>query len=307
MASRTRPYGGAADLPRMIDLFVAARDGGPYDIAATAIELRLLLCSPSFNPAMHTCLWEDESGALTACGLMWDGSPTLVYALRPRPRDGDLLEQVIAWATDCVREMGRTVGERLGLIVRPRDDDLGAIALLESLGFARRDWHTLRMLRPLHELIPAPQLPAGFTPRHVRGEDEAEEYVALHRAAFGMESMTLARRLAWMRDPAYLPALDLVAVAPDGALAAFCACSISHEENARRRHAEGWIDFIGTHPAFQRRGLARALLLTGLQRLKEHGVETAILGTGSENEARRVYEAAGFRTAYTILVYGKEI
>lgn len=305
MVGRTRPYGDA-DLPRLIDLFVAARDGGPYDMWPTAIDLRLLLRSPSFSAATHTRLWEDESGVLAACGLMWDGSPTLIYALHPHCADAALLEQVIAWAMDCVREMGRTVGERLGLIVRPRADNGAAIALLESHGFARRDWHTLRMVRPLREPIPAPHVPASFTLRHVRGEDETEAYVALHRAAFGASYLTVEKRLAWMRDSAYLPALDLVAVAPDGALAAFCACSISRDENARR-HSEGWTDPIGTHPAYQRRGLARALLLTGLQRLKDHGVQSAILGTGNGNAARRLYQAVGFRTAYTVLVYGKEV
>ncbi len=71
----------------------------------------------------------------------------------------------------------------------------------------------------------------GYTIRPVAGEAEAEALVALHRAAFGSEHMTAAERLTWMRQPDYDPALDLVAVAPNGSLAAYCFCAIQREEN----------------------------------------------------------------------------
>ena len=306
MARRMRPY-RKGDLPALIDLLVAARRDGGADAWPTAIDLRIMLRAPSFDAAMHTCLWEGVDGGLDAGAFMWEGSPTLVYAVHPARQGGDYDERVLAWAMNRVHEMGREVGERLGLIVRPRDDNAGAVALLEKLGFARREWHTLRMARALDAAIPAPRLPGGFTLRHVAGEQEAEACVALHRDAFDAEYVTLEDRLAWMRDPDYDPALDLVAVAPDGTLAAFCVCSISREENARRAEAEGWTDPIGTRPAFRRQGLARALLLEGFQRLRERGVRTALLGTANWNEARYLYESVGYHTQYTILAYAREI
>jgi hypothetical protein len=47
-----------------------------------------------------------------------------------------------------------------------------------------------------------------------------------HRAAFGTEYLTVEERLATMREPEYDPELDLLAVAPDGRLAAYCMCFI---------------------------------------------------------------------------------
>jgi predicted N-acetyltransferase YhbS len=121
----------------------------------------------------------------------------------------------------------------------------------------------------LDEPIPAPQLPDGFTIRHVAGEHEVEQLVELHRAAFGTENMTTTYRLAMMRVPEYDRTLDLLAVAPDGKLAAFCVGYVSEAENRLSEQKLGWLDPVGTRPEFQRQGLARSLLLTGLHLLKE--------------------------------------
>jgi len=167
------------------------------------------------------------------------------------------------------------------------------------------------MIRPLNgdnEPIPAPQVPAGFVVRHVAGGHEVEPLVALHRAAHGTDNLTVKDRLTWMRMPEYEPELDLIAVAPDGTFAAYCMCSISQEENARTGRNEGYADQVATHPAFQRQGLARALLLTGLHLLKQRGVDTAVLGTSSENTAmQQTATSVGFRVQSTKIWFAKQV
>lgn len=131
---------------------------------------------------------------------------------------------------------------------------------------------------------------------------------ALHRAAFGSEHMTVEERLAMMRVPEYDPTLDLLAIAEDGRMAATCMCSISREENKRSGRNEGYTDPVATHPDFQQRGLAKALLLTGMHKLKERGMERAVLGTSSENTAmQRAAQAAGFRIQSTKLWFAKAV
>jgi len=93
-----------------------------------------------------------------------------------------------------------------------------------------RSYH---MVRSLAEPIPRPHAPSGFLISHVTSEQEAEALVALHRAAFGTEHMTVEERLAMMRVPEYDAELDLLAIAPGGRFAAYCLCSISQEENNR--------------------------------------------------------------------------
>jgi mycothiol synthase len=153
----------------------------------------------------------------------------------------------------------------------------------------------VQMARRLDEPLPVPKLPAGFSIRPVEGEHEAKAIVALHRAAFGTDNMTVEERLAIMRTPEYSPALDLLVVTPNGQLAAYCTSSISMEENALTGQKIGHTDPVATHPDFQRLGLARAMLLTGMHLLKRRGMDLAMLGTSSENIGmQKAAEAAGF-------------
>ncbi len=68
----------------------------------------------------------------------------------------------------------------------------------------------------------------------------------------------------------------------------------------------GEIEPLGTRPAFRRRGLARAVVLEAINRLKIHGAGTALVYGASVNEpARRLYASVGFRQSRTILTYLK--
>ncbi len=117
--------------------------------------------------------------------------------------------------------------------------------------------------------------------------------------------MTAARRLAIMRAPTYERVLDLVAVAPDGELAAFCICSVEEPAGAK---TVGFTDSIGTHPRYRRHGLAKALVTAGLRLLRQRGVATAELGTSSANKPmRRLAEALGFGRASEKLWFSKKV
>lgn len=90
------------------------------------------------------------------------------------------------------------------------------------------------------------------------------------------------------RIPLYRRDLDIVAVAPDGELAAFCTV---------------WVDGItrtavfepvGTHPAHQKRGLGKAVMAEGLRRAQKLGATLATVSSYSP-AAHALYESMGFR------------
>jgi [ribosomal protein S18]-alanine N-acetyltransferase len=57
---------------------------------------------------------------------------------------------------------------------------------------------------------------------------------------------------------------------------------------------------VAVHPAWRRRGVARALLASELDRAREHGVTAALLEVRPDNvEARTLYERFGFRVIGT--------
>ena len=150
---------------------------------------------------------------------------------------------------------------------------------MKRYGFHQTEDTSIGMMRDLSEPIPEPELPQGFVIRPIAGVKEAAAVASTHRAAFGTDYMTTERRLAIMNSSEYDPSLDLVIIAPDGTIAAYCTCSVNEEEKA------GDTDPIAVHPQFQRMRLARALLLRGMQLLKERGMMSAHLGTSGDNIA----------------------
>jgi len=308
MVFTSRLYAGAADLQAMIDLLIAVRPAERITDSPNIVDLRELLSRSTIQA--NTRLWEDADGQLVGFAFV-DAYNNLRLEIAPQATGDEIESWVVAWGVERVRRAWREHGESVTLDASCRDDDAERIALLERHSFAIQPLRTLHMTRPLNddnEPIPAPQLPEGFVIRHVAGEHEIELLVALHRAAFGTENLTVEDRLSWMRVPEYDPELDLVAIAPDGTFAACCFCSISEEENALAGRNEGYTDPIVTHPTFQRRGLARALLLTGLCLLKQRGVDTAVLGTSSDNVAmQQAAKLVGFCVESTKIWFERQV
>ena len=92
----------------------------------------------------------------------------------------------------------------------------------------------------------------------------------------------------WYRNiqnaPLYRRDLDLVVVAPDGAIAAFC--TIWFDDVTRSAYFEP----VATVPAHRRRGLGRAVMTEGLRRLQRLGATTAFVG-GLSPAANALYRS----------------
>lgn len=275
-----------ADRQRVIDFRRAytTRENA-YDYP-TAADLHELLDASALQETTRASIWEDEGGNIVAFAILALRYCNCYFLIAPQISSDEIARDILGRAEGQLRET-----ENCTTIDTPcRDTDTERVALLEQHGFIRQETQTLYMTRPLSEPIPPAVFPESFILRRAAGEQELEAIVALHQAAFGTQNMTIENRRALMRNPAYIPELDLLLEAPDGTLAAFCYCSIPKEANELSGRSEGEIAIIGTSPAYQKRGLGRAMLLAGLQRLKDFGVETATLGTSSENEgAHSVY------------------
>lgn len=304
-AFTNRPYAGDEDLQAMTDL-VSRRPIQRIGDYPAILDLQQFLASS--NGQQNAYLWWDADGQLAGFAIFIDYVSKLYFELAPGVTSAEVAAQATSWGEERARQI---VGETDGPVVLGascHDDHAERIALLEQLGFVRQEQHTLHFVRSLSDPFPEPQVPEGFSIRHVEGEHEADALAALHRAAFGTENMTVEGRLSWMRTPDYDPELDLVAVAPDGTLAAYVFCSASEEENALTERKDGCTDPVATHPSFQRRGLAQALLLTGFRLLKQRGIETAHTSTGSWNVAmQRTARSVGYRAESKTIFFKKQV
>ncbi|MGH3387178.1 MAG: GNAT family N-acetyltransferase [Nocardioidaceae bacterium] len=167
--------------------------------------------------------------------------------------------------------------------------------LLARLGFERyRVWDHISE-RGLAEPIDRPAVPDGFRVRSATLDDH-EQLAVAHSSAFDAHWTPTAYRDQVMTRPGYDPGREIVAVAPDGRVAAF-AVSWLDELNS-----VGLFEPVGTHRDFQRRGFARAIMLHGLHEMRRLGMTTATVTYDATNlAAARLYSGLGFTSRYETL------
>ena len=116
--------------------------------------------------------------------------------------------------------------------------------------------------------------------------------------------MTVEWRTRILRRREYQASLDLVAVAPDGHLAAFC---VGWLDSSLEGKPCGQIEPLGVHEEFRGLGLGQAILSEGLRRLFLCGAETVYVETDQDRSAAlRLHEMVGFRTMHNVLVYRRD-
>ena len=157
--------------------------------------------------------------------------------------------EMVAWGESCIRKT-LAAGETSTLDASCREDYKERLDFLSRHGFRQTETVTVHMKRNLSEPIPEFELPQGFQIHSVNGTEEAEAIASTHRAAFDSDYMTTENRLIIMNSSEYNPSLDLVVVAPDGTIAAYCTCSVKPDG--------GYTDPVAVHPNYQRKGLAKA-------------------------------------------------
>lgn len=313
-----RAYMGEADLAPIADMLNACEAVDHYDEGTSIEELRSEFSSPGVDVERDLRLWYASNDALVGFGQLWipsEGEVTdgfLWFKVHPEQRDGGIEDEIILWAEERLREVGRTRGTRIELRSSGRENNEVRAALFERHGLTV-DRYYWRMGRSLQDPIPEPQFPAGYSLGYVRGDEDVEPWVAAYNQSFidhyNHHPMLAADRLHRMREPFYVAEQDLVAIAPDGTVSAFCWCSINPMENERSGRSEGWIGLLGTRRGHRNIGLGRAMLHAGLQRLKADGVQIALLGVDGDSPtgATRLYESAGFRKIFTIVSYVKQL
>jgi GNAT superfamily N-acetyltransferase len=253
-----------------------------------------------FDPTREVRLWEGDGELL---GFAWLEEPDgVVMQVHPRLRASGVLEnEMLDWAANQTRAV---YGERAGdeLWTRVPEDDARLLTFLSSHGFERDPDHALKMIQVLNDPPPLSIPPAGWTVRQVGDEGEWGERVETHREVWHPSRVTPEAYRRLRRAPRYYPHLDLVAVAPDGTFGSYCLCWYDPETRT------GLFEPVGTRSAHRGKGLARAVMLEGLQRLRHLGAHTAAVTVLHHNRAAvGLYESVGFRTVNTERLYGKKL
>ncbi len=232
-------------------------------------------------------------------GFLWPGESSIDNMLHPQHRTAEAA--MLAWAEEHLR---KPAAEAAPAQLRQwsRETDVQREELLRAQGFVRHSDFLANNVLALDAPTPEPQLPPGYTIRPITGAaDDVEARVAVHRAAFHPSKMTVAKQRAAMASPTYRSDLDLVVVAPDGQLAAFCIVWWEEENKV------ALFEPVGCHPDYQRRGLGRAVICAGLRRLRELGAMRAhVLSWGEEGASALLYRSIGFRLIDRFYAWDKQ-
>jgi mycothiol synthase len=174
------------------------------------------------------------------------------------------------------------------------------IRLVTSLGFSRyRIWENVTG-RDLLGAIPQPE-PGPFWLRSAR-LDDADQLAAARNHSFDENWTGDQYRQAVMEKPGYDPRREIVAEAPDGRIASYAVYWLDEPNQI------GHFEPVGTHRSFQRRGLARAVMLHAMRQLQEQSMTQVTVHYLAENlPAHRLYESVGFKKRYETLGFRRDI
>ena len=299
-----REFSGEANLQAMVDLVRKFPTENLH-----VVDLPYRLSSWSYDDPENIRLWSAETGQLLAWAVLQVPFWTIDYAYNPGVNH-NLHGQVLKWADGQARRIVETPSGHPAWYVTVLSSQIDRIRDLEQAGFASQadvgdnSWSQVLMGRSMKIPVDDMSLSNDFHIRPLDGAKEVEAYVELHQAVFESRNMTPEWRSRTLQRPEYISDLDLVMVAPDGRLAAFCVCWLAKDANGE---INGQIEPLGVHADFRKHGLGKAILVDGLKRLRSKGAERIYVQTDNYRDAAfRLYESAGFQVLQDILVYRKD-
>jgi GNAT superfamily N-acetyltransferase len=203
-------------------------------------------------------------------------------AYQVHPEHAGLTDEVIGWYDTTAPGLERTV--------LPGAADSPGLRRWAAHGYEPDPADTWSQLneRDLTD-VAEPLLPNGFSFR-TAAEASPEAVVQGHVDAWAPTSYTAASYEGLRRAPGYRGDLHILVEAPDGTMA--CSAIMWLDELNETVEFEP----VGTHPGYRRRGLARAMLLHGLQLAQAAGARHATVACmGASPSARDLYYSVGFR------------
>ena len=301
-----RHYETEQDLRQMQGLLMEARsrtdDWRYWHVGDLLFGFLMVACH--LNPQEQIRLWHDGQGKLVGYAILGE-APSFDCQVLPEVEGSGIELEALAWAETSLTELRRGDPQRWrkNLVSSVRQDNANQIAFLEQHGFRCGEHVEVNMLRSLDESIPDSEFPVGCQVRAVADTGEIANRASAQREVW--QSWTVGNvsdddYATFMHLPGYERDLDVVAVAPDGVIAAY---------------VNGWIDPVnqigdfdpvGARPAYRRQGLTRAVLLDGLRRMQARGMTRVCVSTNEANmPARRLYESIGFKIVNRTLEYVK--
>ncbi|MHC4471525.1 MAG: GNAT family N-acetyltransferase [Planctomycetota bacterium] len=296
-----RPYSGAADLDRVVEVLAAADalEGFGRALSGPELEAEWVGRDPTRDVVLAVGPDGAAAGFIALAHYPGRGEDAFLVegAVHPEHRRRGVGTRLLGHAREeaARRAAALETSHPAYFQAYTREVETGRIALFTKLGL-EPFLEVRNLARPLAGL-PAPKPAPGVS---IRGFEPGADDAATRRA--------LAE--AFEDDPQEAPVSDdrwrellehanpelWVLAVEDEECAGICRSRIEEARNRRLGIREGWVNEVGVRPRWRGRGLGMALLLAALHRLEEAGMDTAHLFVvaGNPTRAERLYERAGF-------------
>jgi GNAT superfamily N-acetyltransferase len=259
------------------ELLQRARLADPEGGVWEAADLQWWWRTPRQSDSIDQIFWIDDRGpvagaVLTDWGRTWGCDLVVVPGTVRRSK-------VWARALDTIDALGLDSVE-----VLVRDDDLELQGMLVGAGFVADSGRSGITWMNSESRPDLSALPEGFVLVD-RAQGRDSPHPMRGRSGEGVEARLRQCSL-------YDPGLDLAVVTPDGQAAGYALFWFDPVTEV------GLVEPMRVEDAYQRRGLARAMLTAGLDRLAKRGARRLKVGYATET-ARRLYVGAGFQVTTT--------
>jgi mycothiol synthase len=230
-------------------------------------------CHSNESLEKEVILWETPDGQVAAV-LNPEGNGNAFIQIHPAYKTLDLEEEIILTAMERLSNRGSDGKQHLSIWTDSQDSL--RLDILKKHSFVRGKEMESQWRRDLDGPIEAAPVAEGYT---IRSLGDASEIPARSWASWRgfhpNEPDEKYEGWEWyhniQRCPLYRRDLDIVAVAPDGTIAAFA--TFWYDDTTRT----AYIEPVATVPEHQRKGLARAAITEGLRRVQRMGCRRAFV------------------------------
>jgi mycothiol synthase len=307
MTIKHRPYNGIQDFILMTSILAVGRKTTNCSYYVHVGDLSWWMFYSDWDASQweeRVTLWERNGHPCGWSLIDPDWYSFDVYLLPEMQGSKDeayILDWTIRRAADSIRQHG---GQQIRT-VWVSDHDHKRKAQLEQRDFVEDEAFMWYLEHPLNACIPLLNLPQDFVVRPIHGEGEIFQRTVASYNAFSQTrpfDEYWPRYQRFMRSPVYNPNFDLVIETPDGQFASFCIIwpdPVNHI---------GLFEPVGTHLAYRRQGLGKAVITAGLQQMHTWGMKRAMICVDNHNPAALLlYESVGFTVKQKLMTYRKTI
>lgn len=242
------------------------------------------------NDDPSLAMWETADGEIVAA-LLPEGKANMHLQVHPEYDTPGLIEEMVKTAEERYYRTTDENKKRLYLWAHNHDKTRGEI--LAARGFKKLSepgWPEIQRTRFLDAPLPEFETAEGYTIRALGGPEEVPSRSWASWRAFHPDSPDEDYD-GWdwypvniQTQPMYRRDLDIVAIAPDGEVAAFT--TLWYDDLSRT----GYFEPVGTVPEHQRKGLGKTVMVEAMRRIKKMGALAVEVSSYSE-AANKLYAA----------------